>query len=372
MDQRTPIKTLTLREWLADHATSRLTREGETRSVEPRVMDLLFLLAEEPGRVFTRAEIMARLWPDVTVSEDTLARYVFKLRRALDDDRETPHFVETIPKRGYRLIVADPDPSAALNRRAEEFYFQYTRADNEAAIALYERALSRNPDDAVALAGIANGLVQRAVRWLGIADGASPRFNLKSALESGTLATADAQSLLTQAQQLAERAVIIAPENSGALRALGLVLSAHQRFSDARAVYRRALAADPNAWGVLINLADVDGIEGHDADALQNLERAFAIMGEQYSTEPVQIRPWYAALGNMIANRHAGRGDLDAAEAWYRRVLAYSPFHEEVTAGLAALLSARGEKHAADALCRARVVRMGPSELCAPFLMPSD
>lgn len=368
MDQRTPAKTLALREWRADHATSRLARDGETRSIEPKVMDLLFLLAEEPGRVFARAEIMARLWPHVTVSEDTLARYVFKLRHALDDDRATPRFIETIPKRGYRLIIGDADASAALNRRAEEFYFQYTRADNEAAIALYEQALLLAPNDAVALAGVANGLVQRAVRWLGIAEGGSPRANLQSALESGLLETAEAKSLLAKAQELAERAAAIAPNCSAALRALGLVLSAQRRFGDARTIYRRALAADPKAWGVLINLADLDGIEGSDADALQNLGRAFAIMGAQYNAEPVQIRPWYAALGNMIANRHAAGGDLDTAETWYRRVLAHSPFHEDATAGLAALLAAKGEGHAADALCRTRIARIGPSVLCAPFL----
>lgn len=368
MDQRTPAKTLRLREWHVDHATSRLTRDGEARSVEPKVMDLLFLLADEPGRVFTRAAIMAALWPNLTVSEDTLARCVFKLRRALDDDRENPRFIQTVPKRGYRLIAMTDDASVALNRRAEEFYFQYTRADNEAAMALYEQALAANPDDAVALAGLANGLVQRAVRWLGIADGSSPRANLRNALESGALSTAEAVEFLRRAHALAERASTLAPNNSSVLRALGLVLSAQQHFGEARKVYRQALASDPKAWHVLINLADIDGIEGRDAEALQNLERAFAIMGEQYDAEVAQIRPWYAALGNMIAIRHAALGKLDAADEWYRRVLTYSPFHEEATAGLATVLVSKGEAEAADALCRERIARLGPSKICAPFL----
>ena len=144
MDKSLPAKTLHLGEWRADHATGRLTRDGETRNVEPRVMDLLFLLAAEPGRVFSRTEILAALWPNVTVGEDTLARCVFKLRRALDDDREAPRFIETIPKRGYRLIVQVEDTTGRLNRRAEEFYFQFTRTDNETAIALYEQALALN------------------------------------------------------------------------------------------------------------------------------------------------------------------------------------------------------------------------------------
>ena len=68
-------------------------------------MDLLFLLASEPNRVFLKEEIYGRLWPGVTVGEDSLARCVSKLRKALADDAEAPRFVETVAKRGYRLIA---------------------------------------------------------------------------------------------------------------------------------------------------------------------------------------------------------------------------------------------------------------------------
>jgi DNA-binding winged helix-turn-helix (wHTH) protein len=368
VDKSLPAKTLHLGEWRADHATGRLARDGEARSVEPKVMDLLFLLAAEPGRVFARGEILAALWPNVTVGEDTLARCVFKLRRALDDDRAVPRFIETIPKRGYRLIVQADDTTGRLNRRAEEFYFQFTRADNETAIALYEQALALNADDARALAGLANGLVQRAVRWLGIAPDGTPRTNLGQALACGVLSSPEARSVLARAQELAERAIAAAPEESAGLRALGLVMAAKGRFDDARRLYDRALAGDPKAWGVLINLADIDGLEGRETDAVQNLERAFAIMGECYDEDVAQIRPWYAALGCMIADRHRKAGHRDAAGGWYRRVLAHSPLHEAATAGLASVLSARGEHDAAQALCRELVARIGASESCAPFL----
>lgn len=368
MDQRTPANMLRLGEWRADHATGRLFRGGEARNIEPKVMDLLFLLAGAPGRVFARDEILAALWPGITVGEDTLARCVFKLRRALEDDRETPRFIETIPKRGYRLIAQADDAATALNRRAEEFYFQFTRADNEAAMALYERALELNPDDASALAGLANGLVQRAVRWLGIAADAPPRTNLQQALTSGVLASPEAAPILAKAQRLAERAVSLAPDNAAALRALGLTMAAKHRFEDARKFYNHALAGDPKAWGVLINLADIDGMEGRESAAIANLERAFAIMGARYDDAVAQIRPWHAALGAMIADRHRAAGDNAAAEDWYRRVLALSPLHETATAGLASILSARGERDAARSLCRNLVARIGPSAVCTPFL----
>jgi Flp pilus assembly protein TadD len=70
----------------------------------------------------------------------------------------------------------------------------------------------------------------------------------------------------------------------------------------------------------------------------------------------------------MIADRHRAAGDNAAAEDWYRRVLALSPLHETATAGLASILSARGERDAARSLCRNLVARIGPSAVCTPFL----
>lgn len=375
VDQAVPNQTLILHEWQADLRAGRLVRAGETRSVEPKVMDLLFLLAGEPHRVFSRDEILQSLWPHVTVGEDTLSRCVFKLRRALDDDPHAPRFIETVSKRGYRLIV---DPAAharegdALVRRAGEFYFQFTRTDNEAAIALYERAIAVNPDDVAALAGLANGFVQRAVRWLDVGDGVPARSTLRQALDSGILSSPEALEILVRAQIFAERAVAMAAQNAVTLKALGFVMAASQRFDEARALYIRALAADPTAWGVLINLADLDDLEGHAAEALQNLERAFAVMTGVYHDEVALVRPWYAALGTLIADRHAALGQSGDAQDWYRRVLNYSPVNEAATAGLARLLVDAGDAAAARQLCAELIARIGPSTTCANFVGAAD
>lgn len=89
----------------ADPSCCTLAGGGESASIEPKVMDLLALLAAAPGKVFSREDLDAALWPGVTVGEDTLARTVSKLRRALGDSAASPSFIETIPKRGYRLIA---------------------------------------------------------------------------------------------------------------------------------------------------------------------------------------------------------------------------------------------------------------------------
>src|SRR5215210_5985438 len=92
-------------EWTADRMTLRLERERTAVAVEPKVMDLLTTLASAAPAVVSRETIIACLWPRVHVGEESLARCVSKLRTALGDDAREPRYIETIPKRGYRLIA---------------------------------------------------------------------------------------------------------------------------------------------------------------------------------------------------------------------------------------------------------------------------
>ena len=102
---------LDLPPWRAFRSSGELRGPDGTARLEPRVMELLFLLASRPNEVWSREEIQEALWPGVVVGEDALARLVFKLRRALGDDPKAPRFVETLPKRGYRLRCK-PRPSS--------------------------------------------------------------------------------------------------------------------------------------------------------------------------------------------------------------------------------------------------------------------
>jgi Tol biopolymer transport system component/DNA-binding winged helix-turn-helix (wHTH) protein len=68
-------------------------------------MDLLVYLAEHSGTVCSRRELLDHVWGDVVVGEEVLSQAVSKLRRALGDDSRSPRFIETIARRGYRLVV---------------------------------------------------------------------------------------------------------------------------------------------------------------------------------------------------------------------------------------------------------------------------
>jgi eukaryotic-like serine/threonine-protein kinase len=97
-----------------------LYRNGIRVKLADQPFRLLAMLLERPGQVVTRQELQERLWPDSSFGDfdDGLNTAVNKLRAALDDEAESPRFVETLPRRGYRFVarIADQEPSAAPAR----------------------------------------------------------------------------------------------------------------------------------------------------------------------------------------------------------------------------------------------------------------
>lgn len=105
-------RALIVGEWKADPARNELRRGAEAVHVEPKVMALLAYLAGQAGRVVGREELLSAVWPGVIVGDEALSQAIIKLRKALRDDAQAPRYVETISKRGYRLIAAVGPPVA--------------------------------------------------------------------------------------------------------------------------------------------------------------------------------------------------------------------------------------------------------------------
>lgn len=99
-------------EWSADPESNELSRGSETLRIEPKAMDVLMLLADRVGRVVSREELFMAVWPGVVVGDEALTQTINKLRKALGDNSRSPSYIETIAKRGYRLI-APVRPSGA-------------------------------------------------------------------------------------------------------------------------------------------------------------------------------------------------------------------------------------------------------------------
>lgn len=97
---------LRIGEHLFDARTGELAGPAGRARLRPQQAALLAMLAERPGELVTREELRARLWPDTQVEFDQgLAYGLRQLRIALCDDADAPRYIETLPKRGYRLVA---------------------------------------------------------------------------------------------------------------------------------------------------------------------------------------------------------------------------------------------------------------------------
>lgn len=375
-------------------------------------MELLKVLADVSPGVVAREDLMAALWPDSVVGDDALARCVLKLRRALGDEAREARFVETLPKRGYRLLeplrpipessgrkkgwvvaaviavltifavgirsVTGPDDTASpaadpsdvvLLERAHDHYYQFTREGNEAAAALYRRLLARQPNLAAARAGMANVLAQRIIRWPEDGPEApSDQASVAAALESDRLSTAWSRSTIAHAVEHAEAAVAVDPNGPHHYKALGLALSLSGELDRARAQYAKALKLDPEMWEAWINLGELDTINNDLDAAIHNYMRAYEAMGKRYARDAQRIGRWQAELGATIGGTFLDAGRIELAEQWYRRVLEHTPLHVDATVGLASVRNQMGDSQGAQSLCANLNRRVGPISRCGAFL----
>src|ERR1700740_1417198 len=90
-----------------DQQREEVTRNGSRLKLQGKVYQVLLTLLEKPGEVVTREELRFRLWPaDTHVNYDAnVNTTVNKLRQALGDSSDKPLYIETIPRKGYCLLV---------------------------------------------------------------------------------------------------------------------------------------------------------------------------------------------------------------------------------------------------------------------------
>lgn len=90
---------------LAVPSRNRIGNGPHAQTVQPRVMELLCVLAAVPGRTLSRSELMFHVWDGVVVGTAAIDRTVCCLRRSLGDCARRPDFIETVRKRGIRLMA---------------------------------------------------------------------------------------------------------------------------------------------------------------------------------------------------------------------------------------------------------------------------
>src|SRR5438132_14367210 len=98
--------------------TGELRKHGVRLALQEQPLRILAALLERPGEIVTREALCRRLWPLGTFVdfEHSLNAAVRRLRVTLGDEADTPKFVETIPRRGYRFLAAGSGSKPATAR----------------------------------------------------------------------------------------------------------------------------------------------------------------------------------------------------------------------------------------------------------------
>lgn len=96
----------------------RVVRGGDSLKLEPRVMQVLLVLARRNGRTVSREELLAEAWNGAVITDDSIYRAIHRLRSVLVADAHGAPAIETVPKIGYRLLLPvraldAPSPAAA-------------------------------------------------------------------------------------------------------------------------------------------------------------------------------------------------------------------------------------------------------------------
>jgi Tol biopolymer transport system component/DNA-binding winged helix-turn-helix (wHTH) protein len=102
---------------VVDCENFRVVKAGDTRTLTPRAFDLLAYLARNHGRVVEKQDLFEQVWKGSFVTDNALTRAIKEIRRAIGDDAESPRYIETVPKRGYRFIAELKDAEKAGTAR---------------------------------------------------------------------------------------------------------------------------------------------------------------------------------------------------------------------------------------------------------------
>ena len=251
------------KDWTVDPLSRHVTNGSKTVRLSPKAMEVLSTLHRAGGGVVSRADVLSRVWPNVTVGEEVLTQAIAELRRAFGDDRCRPKYVETIQKRGYRLLLDNTVPHtsiclSALEKyaaclRAGELFFRGGQANVRHAAELFAEVLATDPNDVLALAGMARCLFF-ANRYFG-----------------------EVGDCETHISTYAKRAVALGPDCPEAHAGMGLAHAADGRYRDALASFSTAVSLGRESAEVHYLLGRLCLGNGDYGLAAAMLERAAAL-----------------------------------------------------------------------------------------------
>jgi transcriptional activator of cad operon len=406
------IRRIRIGTWVLDRADGTLTSDHTTERLEPKVLAVLLHLLERHGQVVAHEDLLREVWKDTHVVPGALARTISLLRTALGDDAYHPRYIETVPKRGYRLIadveeLAPVRPSAPVARLlaaaatvvvlvflvdqssikshadwAWKFDHQ-SRVGNETAFEYYSRAVDREPASAEAHAGLATVFVFRSnylpesERW---SAAAVESANRALSLDQQSAAAARAAGMaylqvgkLAEAEAHYRRALDLRPDDHNTPLNLGWLLTMTGNIEGAVELLRSRVAAMPDVLGYTY-LAEALWLAGRSSDATtaartaegfepfarqpqlllikSDLVSANYASAQSRSQRLLQAYPdcWECVVQLGVIEQLAGH--LAAAETRYREAIAMTPQSHLPSLRLAHVLTLTGRHVAAAAVLR--------------------
>src|SRR4051794_18453213 len=88
-----------------DRASGLLRHGSREIPLPPRVLGVLAVLISRAGTVVPKQELIDTVWKDTFVTDTSLAEAISVLRQALGDDPQSPQYVQTVHRRGYRFVA---------------------------------------------------------------------------------------------------------------------------------------------------------------------------------------------------------------------------------------------------------------------------
>lgn len=261
--------------------TLELYRGRRRIAVQPKVLDLLIALVDNPDEVVPRRVLCDRLWPGSPAScEESLNTAVRKLRRLLRDNSQKPRFIETVPKRGYRFIAAvyngkPPQPCAPATPTSM-LQTAGTVSDDNAREAYLHGYFYWNKRSPTAL--------QQALVCFQEADRRCPgNAAIKAAIAQAYILLASQSVLppreaMPEARTAAIDAIRLDNQNATGFTALAWIRAVyHFDCRGAVTEFREALRLDPNNSYTHVAYSFVLTVLGRHDESISLLERAAAI-----------------------------------------------------------------------------------------------
>ena len=234
-----------------DGRTRQLRRAGERIALSDRYLSVLLHLAAHAGQVVSKDDLVKAGWGDTAVGDNSLEQAISALRRTLGTSADDGHYVETVPRQGYRFAApvtraipqattADIDALLAPHRAL---------LDGRAALETLERDQIRHAREV--FAHIVSLTPDAAPPHVGLANACVLQFEMTRADEHP-----DVEALQLAAQHAYE-ACRLDTEHAEGWSTLSFILERVGTHTDAIAAARRAIALEPDNWRHHFRLASI-------------------------------------------------------------------------------------------------------------------